>query len=181
MSCSVRNASNVLTEDQWKWLSTRWFFILLKEKKQWLYRNIRSYSFHIIWLLMVTNFLLCWSLILLHQVRNGFFLTCPHIFPISAGFQLTLFLWSGAGWAPHPPLSVDWFQEALDPRNPLFICRAHVLLHVCVDCCIHVDFACPCQCWIFLVDDACLYRCYMSMSMLCVHVNAACSCWCCMW
>ncbi len=39
-----------------------------------------------------SNNLLCWPLILLHHVQNGFSLICPHVFPISAGFQLTLFL-----------------------------------------------------------------------------------------
>jgi hypothetical protein len=58
----------------------------------------------------------------------------------------------GAELAPHPPPSVDQFQEVLDPSNCPFLCRAHVMLHVCVDCC-------------------------MFMSMLHVHVNAGCPCW----
>ncbi len=46
---------------------------------------------------------LCWPLILFHHVRNGFSLTCPHVFPISAGFQLTLFLEVGRA-VPLAPL-----------------------------------------------------------------------------
>ncbi len=39
----------------------------------------------------VTIFSLCWRFILLHHVRNGFLFVSSHGFPISAGFQLTLF------------------------------------------------------------------------------------------
>ncbi len=51
-----------------------------------------SHFFEVIQLSMVTIFSLCWLLILIHHVRNEFSSTFSHLFPISAGFQLTLFL-----------------------------------------------------------------------------------------
>jgi hypothetical protein len=69
--CSARDISNLLTEDQCKWLSTKWF-ILLKEKKNGYITNTMSHFFEDIQLSMVTIFSLCWPLILLHHVRNGF-------------------------------------------------------------------------------------------------------------
>jgi hypothetical protein len=87
--------------------------------------NITSHFLNVIQLLIVTIFSLCWLLILLYHVRNWFSYTSPYVFPISAGFQLTLF--PGVRWAGSltPCLSVDWFQEALDSGNCLFHCRAH--------------------------------------------------------
>ncbi len=89
-NCSARDISNVLTEDQCKRLSTKWF-ILLKEKNNGYITNTTSHFFEDIELVMVTIFSLYWPLILLHHVRNGFPSTSSHVFPISAGFQLTLF------------------------------------------------------------------------------------------
>jgi hypothetical protein len=39
---------------------------------------------------MVIIFSLCWLLII-HHIQNGYFFTSLYVFPISAGFQLTLF------------------------------------------------------------------------------------------
>ncbi len=48
-------------------------------------------------------FSLCWPLILLHYVPNGFHHVYCHVFPISAGFQLTLSpKQGGPGPAPAP-------------------------------------------------------------------------------
>ncbi len=56
------------------------------KKKQWLHNE---YYETLLWdyPVLITNFSLCWPLILLHHVSS----TSSHIFPISAGFQLTLF------------------------------------------------------------------------------------------
>jgi hypothetical protein len=62
-----------------------------ERKTQGYITNITSHSFYIIQLLIIAIFSLCSPLILLHHVRNGFSLICPQVFPISAGFQLTLF------------------------------------------------------------------------------------------
>ncbi len=43
----------------------------------------------------VTIFSLCWPLVLLHHVWNGFLFASSHGLPISAGFQLTLLLGLG--------------------------------------------------------------------------------------
>jgi hypothetical protein len=62
-----------------------------RKKNNGYITNTTSHSFEAIQLLMVIIFSLCWPLILLHHVQNGFSSTY-HVFPISAGFQLTLFL-----------------------------------------------------------------------------------------
>jgi hypothetical protein len=47
---------------------------------------------------------LCWLLILLHHVQNGFLFASSHGFPFSAGFKLTLF--TRTGWpGPFSPPS----------------------------------------------------------------------------
>jgi hypothetical protein len=69
---------------------------------------------------MVIIFSLCWSPILHHHVQNGLSSISSHVFPISAGFQLTL-PQSRAGQAFHSPLFADRFKEDLDPGNcPFF-------------------------------------------------------------
>ncbi len=62
-----------------------------KNKKNGYIMNTTSHFLEDIQLLMVTIFSLCWPLILLYHVRNGFPSTASHVFFISAGFQLTLF------------------------------------------------------------------------------------------
>ncbi len=48
-------------------------------------------------------FSLCWPLILLHHSRNGFLAASTHGFPISAGFQPTLFTKTGRTGPFYPP------------------------------------------------------------------------------
>jgi hypothetical protein len=124
LQCSTRNVSNVLTEDQCKWLSTKWF-IPLKERTQWLHNEYYE------------------SLLLYYStIDSNNFLTqlaadppsshpewvLPHLsscFPHLCLVPTDSFSWSEAGWAPQPLLSVDRFQEALDPGNRPFLCRAN--------------------------------------------------------
>ncbi len=83
--------------------------------------NITSHFLNVFQLLIVIIFSLCFLLILLYHVRNWLSYTSPCVFPISAGFQPTLF--PRVRWAGFltPSLSVDRFQEALDPGNCLFL------------------------------------------------------------
>ncbi len=74
---------------------------------------------------------LCWLLILFHHVRNGFPLTCPHVFPISAGFQLTLFLEVGRAvpLAPPPPICRPVPGSCGSREQPFFLlgtCISHL-------------------------------------------------------
>ncbi len=78
-------------------------FILLKEKTQQLHNEYYKLLFLYYSVIGVIIFSLCCPLILLHHVRNGFLLICPHVFPISAGLQLTLFLEMGRA-GPLTPL-----------------------------------------------------------------------------
>ncbi len=71
-------------------LSAEWF-ILLKEKTQWLRNEYFGSLLYVIQLIIVAIFSLCWLLILFHHVQNWFSNTSPHVFPVFAGFQLTLF------------------------------------------------------------------------------------------
>jgi hypothetical protein len=80
--------------------------------------NATSHLFKIIILTMVIIFSLCWPLTFLHHLQNGSFSIPSHVFPISAGFQPTLF--SRVGRAGPLPLSADWFQEALIQQLPIF-------------------------------------------------------------
>ncbi len=76
---------------------------------------------------MVTIFSLCWPLILLCHVWTRFSSTSSHVFPISVGFQVTLFPRVGRAGPFTPPLSSDRFQEALDLDNCPFLCQAQVV------------------------------------------------------
>ncbi len=128
-SCSRRDISWVLREDQCKWWSTNWF-IHLKEKKQCSHNEI----------LKVTS--------LEHLVNNNnnlltllaadppssrpewvlpFLFSCFHhlcLVPTDSFSQ------SRAGLAPHSPLLADRFQEPLDPGKCPFLCRAQVFWKV---------------------------------------------------
>ncbi len=79
--------------------------------------NITSQLFRVIQLLMVAIFSLCWPLIILHHVQNGSSFISSHVFPHLFWVPTDSFPQSKAGSAPHPPLPVDQFQEALDPGN----------------------------------------------------------------
>ncbi len=121
IKCSARNVSNVLTEDQCKWLSTKWF-IPLKEKTAITHGYYESLLLNYS-TTEITIFSLCWPLILLHHVWNGFLFASSHGSPISAGFQLTLF--PGTRCArPFSPLPVNHFLEAQDPGNCPLLCWA---------------------------------------------------------
>jgi hypothetical protein len=87
------------------------------KKKQWSHEEYYESLLMIIQLSIVTIFSLCWLLILLYHVRNGFASISSHVFPISAGFQLSLFSRVKRAGPLNPLLSEDWFQEALDPCN----------------------------------------------------------------
>jgi hypothetical protein len=95
-----------------------------RKKNNGYITNVMSHFFYAIQLSIVIIFSLDWPLFLLHHIRNGSSFTSPHVFPISAGFYLTFFSQSEAGWAPQPPLSIDRLQEALDSGNCPFLCRA---------------------------------------------------------
>ncbi len=91
LQCSTRNVSNVLTEDQCKWLSTKWF-IPLKERTQWLHNEYYESLLLYYSTIDSNNFLTQLAADPPSSHRNGFSPTCLHVFPISAWFQLTLFL-----------------------------------------------------------------------------------------
>ncbi len=82
---------------------------------------------HFCWILQhqeETIFSLCWPLILLHHVLNGFLFSSSHGFAISVRFQLTFFTrsrWAGPFFSPFP---ANRFQEALDPDNCPLPCQA---------------------------------------------------------
>ncbi len=114
-SCSAHNVSNVLTEDQCKWLSTKCFYSSERKKHNGI-QNITSHSFYFIQLLIIT--------ILLHHIQNGFSLSCRYVFPTSARFQLTLFL--GVRRArPLTPFICRPVLGSSDPGNCPFLCWAH--------------------------------------------------------
>jgi hypothetical protein len=106
-----------------------------KRKNSGHITNTISHFFNDVRLTMVAIFSLCWLLILLNHVQNGFSSISSHVFPIPAGFQLTLFprvRWAG----PSTPSCCRLVPGSSGSRQlPVFLSGTLLTVQPCSACC----------------------------------------------